>query len=143
MARGYEPEVKAAVIAALLTGQSVSSVADEYNIPRGTVSSWKKREAEPLLKQAVATDATQKRESVASEGDEPTANVGPRIITYLEKSLDSLAAQADHFADKKWLDKQTAAEIAVLHGVQADKAIRLIEALNRASEPDGSTSQTP
>lgn len=140
MARGYDPEVKAAVLAALLTGQSVTSVADEYNIPRGTVSSWKKREAEPIFLQAaatVATDATQKRESVATEGDEPTANVGPRIITYLEKSLDSLAAQADHFADKQWLDKQLAAEIAVLHGVQADKAIRLIEALNRASEPDG------
>lgn len=39
----YSPEVKAAVIAALLSGQSVSSVAEEYNIPKGTVKGWKSR----------------------------------------------------------------------------------------------------
>lgn len=134
MARGYDPEVKAAVIAALLTGQSVASVADEYDIPRGTVSSWKKRNAEPFLQQAaatVATDATQKKEAVATD----TASVGEQIITYLQKSLQSLTAQVEHFGDKDWLKKQDAADIAVLHGVQTDKAIRLLEALGRAGEP--------
>jgi transposase-like protein len=33
-------------VAALLEGQSVSSVAKEYDIPKGTVSNWKKAVAE-------------------------------------------------------------------------------------------------
>ena len=36
----YSPETKAAVMAALLSCQSVTSVAKEYNIPRGTVAGW-------------------------------------------------------------------------------------------------------
>jgi len=34
----YSPETKAAVMAALLEGQSVCKVAKEYSIPKGTVS---------------------------------------------------------------------------------------------------------
>lgn len=123
--RNYPDDTKAAVVAALLAGQSVASVAAEYDLPRGTVSSWKKRTAATVLHD-VATDATQK---------ERGASVGDLLLTYLETSLRGLIAQAEHFADKGWLAKQDAADIAVLHGVQTDKAIRLIEALNRASEP--------
>lgn len=40
----YSEETKAAVMAALLTGQSVSSLSREYGIPKGTVSGWKNRD---------------------------------------------------------------------------------------------------
>jgi transposase-like protein len=57
MARNsYTDETKAAVMAALLEGQSVPSVAKEYDIPKGTVSNWKKAVAE-----VVHEDRTQKR----------------------------------------------------------------------------------
>lgn len=43
MARqSYSEEVKAAAMASLLEGQSVSAVAKEYEIPKGTVSNWKR-----------------------------------------------------------------------------------------------------
>ena len=39
----HSEEVKAAVMQALLAGQSISSAAKEYNIPRGTVADWSSR----------------------------------------------------------------------------------------------------
>jgi transposase-like protein len=44
----YTDETKAAVMAALLEGQSVSSVAKEYDISKVTVSNWKKAVAEGI-----------------------------------------------------------------------------------------------
>ena len=51
MSKAHPPEKQAAVIAALLEGQSVKAVAEEYNIPRGTVSGWKAK----VLRGDVAT----------------------------------------------------------------------------------------
>ena len=102
-------------MAALLTGQSVSSVAKEYEIPKGTVSDWKRL-------------ALKKAEGV---GNEPTQKneIGDLLMEYLGANLRSLKVQAEHFGDKTWLASQPADSLAVLHGVQTDKAIRLLEAL--------------
>lgn len=109
--RSYSEETKAAVMASLLTGQSVSSVAREYKIPKGTVSDWK-RQAE-----GVGSEPTQKRE------------IGALLLDYLHTNLRTLKKQSETFADEKWLKLQSASELAVLHGVIADKTIRLLEAL--------------
>ena len=37
----HEPEIRAAVMAALLAGQGVSAVARKYRLPESTVSRWK------------------------------------------------------------------------------------------------------
>lgn len=60
--RKYSEETKAAVLAALLEGQAVSQVAREYDIPRGTVKSWKNR----LKNEGVAKVATQKKKRSAT-----------------------------------------------------------------------------
>ena len=118
MATEYAPETKAAVMAALLAGQSVSSVAKEYSIPKGTVSGWKQKAAN--IAAGVVPDTTQKDE------------IGELLLDYLRTSLKSLKAQAEHFGNKSWLTTQEADQLAVLHGVQTDKAIRLLEALTSA-----------
>lgn len=107
----YSSETKAAVLAALMEGQSITKVAKEYDIPKGTVSSWKKRNA---------NIATQKKE------------VGELLVKYLETNLEALQAQAEAFKNTEWLKKQTASDAAVLHGVMTDKAVRLLEALSNA-----------
>ncbi|KKQ62549.1 MAG: hypothetical protein US85_C0025G0017 [Candidatus Shapirobacteria bacterium GW2011_GWF1_38_23] len=112
----YKDETKAAVMAALLTGQSVSSIAREYDIPKGTVSNWKRN-----------TGGTIKR-------TQKTEHIGELLIRYLQSNLEALSAQAEQFKDKEWLRKQTASDAAVLHGVMTDKAIRLLEALSKTSE---------
>ncbi len=84
-------------------------------MPKGTVSGWK-RQAEGEAA-GVGARATQKEE------------IGELLIGYLRANLSALTQQAKVFADPEWLQKQSASELAVLHGVQTDKAVRLLEAL--------------
>lgn len=118
----YTAETKAAVLAALLAGQSVSEVARAYKIPSGTVKSWS---AQLDREQPVATTKKER--------------IGELLVGYLEHTLEALTAQARVFADPTWLRTQTASELAVLHGVQTDKAIRLLEAMSTA-DGDGAAS---
>lgn len=118
----YSGDKKAAVLAALLTGQSIAEVARDYNIPEGTVKSWKSRQKDS----SVATVATPKKEEI-----------GDLLLDYLRAMLGTLKVQAVHFGDKEWLSKQNAADLAVLHGVSTDKAIRLLEALSSQQENTG------
>lgn len=109
-------------MAALLQGQSVSSVAKEYKIPKGTVSSWKRK----AQGEGVGPDTTQKKQ------------IGNLLVEYLEANLQALRVQAEAFADKDWLATQDAASLATLHGVMTDKAVRLIEAFGQAEGDDDS-----
>lgn len=115
----YSDETKAAALAALLTGQSVSAVAREYKLPKGTVSNWKNHQPA----QGVQSDRTQKSEAVSA-----------LLIDYLQTNLETLKIQSVFFRDVAWLTKQNAADLAVLHGVMTDKTIRLLEALGGSSD---------
>lgn len=117
----YNDHIKAQALAALLAGQSPTQVAATLNIPVGTLKSWKSRQANG---EAVATVATQKKE-----------RIGDLLLEYLEEGLTTLREQLKVFRDPDWLKKQSAGEAAVLHGVIADKQIRLLEAL-ADSEPE-------
>ncbi len=112
--RQYDPETKAAVMAALLTGQSVGALAAEYQIPAATIRSWKARGS-----------------GIAGVDQEKKIEIGDLLMAYLRANLAALEAQAEVFADPVWLKKQPASEAAVLHGVMADKAVRLLEAFGR------------
>lgn len=119
----YSEETKAAVMAALLSGQSQYSVAQEYNIPTGTINGW-------WMKSGLA------------KGQKPFGNpeqqeeIGDLLMTYLRASLRTLTSQVELFGDTAWLKKQGASELAVLHGVQTDKAIRLLEAMSQGGGDD-------
>lgn len=120
MRRKYSDETKAAVMAALLAGQSLGSIAKEYDMPKSTVSRWKNGK--------VPMNGTQKKE------------IGDLIVRYLETNLEALQAQAEAFKNPEWLKKQTASDAAVLHGVMTDKAVRLLEALSNAAPANTSKS---
>lgn len=109
----YPDEVKAAVLAALLAGQSINSVAREYNIPPGTISNWKNRPGVPL-------NGIQKRSEA----------IGDLLVHYLRTNLTTLEKQAEFFGDEDWLRQQSASDAAVLHGVMTDKSVRLLEAMS-------------
>jgi hypothetical protein len=117
MARGkpHDDQTKAAVIAALMAGQGVSEVAKSYDLPYRTVADW-----------AESLDFAELRNKKATE-------FGSLVGEYLFENLTTLKAQVVHFRDKIWLQSQTASDLAVLHGVQADKAFRLLEAIERAN----------
>lgn len=113
----YSEEQKAAVMAALLSGQSVTHCAKTYRIPRGTVAGW---------------SAELNRDAPVS--NEKRVEVGELIVEYLRANLETLKAQTLTFRDPAWLSKQNASELAVLHGVIADKTFRLLEALEPSAD---------
>ena len=118
----YSDETKAAVMAALLTGQSVSSVAREYSIPKGTVSNWKRGNG---------VGGTEKRTQKAEK-------IGDLLIAYLHENLKTLQVQSVAFRNEDWLSRQDASDVAVLHGVLTDKAVRLLEAMSNAASDTNS-----
>jgi hypothetical protein len=54
------------------------------------------------------------------------------VQRYLNEALETLAAQQIFFRNPEWLAKQPASDLAVLHGVSADKVIRILEAAENA-----------
>ena len=110
----HDPDVRAACMAALLTGQGTTAVAAEYNLPLATVSRWRKE-----------------ARRTAGKSDD----IGALVRDYLRANLTALQAQATVFSDPAWLKEQGASEAGVLHGIMTDKAIRLLEAM----EPEDPT----
>lgn len=126
MARGKRTDdnVRAAVMAALLAGQGVGEVATQFKLDKSLVSRIK------------ASLPVEKLQQVATKKEN---DFGEMLGEYLTETLTTLTAQAVFFRNEAWLNKQPAAELATLHGVQADKTIRLLEAIERANggESDG------
>lgn len=122
--RNYDDDTKAAVMAELAAGQGVGAVAKKYEIPAGTVKSWKKR--------------LKGEQPVASEKKEA---IGDLLVKYLETNLQTLRVQSEAFRDREWLARQSASEVAILHGVLTDKTVRLLEALGGPDDatPDDAT----
>ena len=123
-------EVRAAVITALLAGQSVSQVAKEYNLPKGTVSSWKTRTAEGItspnakpanVNAASASGATQKE------------SIGDLLVDLVRENIKGLIAGAQLLQDAKWLRSQGAAELGTILSITNDKTIRMLEAMDRSA----------
>jgi transposase-like protein len=113
----YSETIRARALAALIAGQSYAEVARAFNVPVGTLKSWKSRDAMGV-DASDATSATSKKE-----------RIGALLLDYLVSTLETLKAQQVVFADAAWLQKQSASEVAILHGVLADKSIRLLEGL--------------
>lgn len=115
----YSPEKRAAAEAALLAGQSVSAVAREYNLPKGTVSAWRTRREAP----GVADGATQK------DGKE---SIGDLLLTLLESNIRGLIAASAVLQDADWVRDQDASELGVFLGITHDKVVRMLEAMDRS-----------
>lgn len=110
----YSAEVKAAVMAALLAGQSARSVAKAYKIPEGTARTWKAR---------------------AKQRPVDGGRIGDLIIENLEAILTAVKEIVIRVSqDPQWIREQDASELGVFLGILSDKAFRIIEALPR---PDG------
>jgi transposase-like protein len=112
----HSEETKAAVMAALLAGQGVEETAQAYNLPKQTVSDWKAG----LSAEEFGLIRTKKGERIEE-----------LLFRYLTSTLEALQKQTEVASDAAYLKQQPADSLAVLHGVMADKSIRLLEALHR------------
>ena len=116
------PEVQAQIIAALLLGQfqTDEQVADHTGVSKHTVSRIKRTIPDEYLRQV---------ESLKKD------RIGELVGQYLEKSLRSLIRIDMVTMNEEWLLSQDAASLATFYGVKADKAYRLLEAIERANRP--------
>lgn len=111
--RQYSDAQRAAALADLVL-LGPGATAAKYGIPSGTLRSWASR-FDPA--------ATLKKD-----------HLGLLAATYLEANLQALTAQAYVASDPDYIERQPAESLAILHGVMADKSIRLFEALHRDAE---------
>lgn len=106
--------MKAAVMAALLDGQTLRHIEREHGVPKSTVERWG-READMLMG------------GVPSVPDKKKEQIGGLLIDLLVAKLEAQIAMAKHSGDKNWLAKQDASAFAMLLGVSDDKLMRLLE----------------
>ena len=104
-------------MASLLAGQGVSEIASEYKLPESTIREWRSTLTEEQL-----------AELRAKKGEQ----IENLLFGYLTQVLTTLKAQAEVASEREYILKQPADSLAVLHGVMADKGIRLLEAAERA-----------
>jgi transposase-like protein len=115
MARGspHSDETRAAVIAALLTGEGVSDISRRMQLPKQTVSRIRTELAPEQLGQ-VGTEKATKMETL--------------IESYLASNVAALKAICDVTKDASYLKRQSADALATLHAELATRAFRLFEA---------------
>lgn len=115
----YPPETKAAVLAAVMSGQSVNSVAKEHGISRTTITHWR-----DVADRAPATLVQQQKKEA----------IGEQVYGLLEDSIAALRFQLRTTQDEEWIKRQSADSLAVFYGVLADKSIRLLAAFRPAAD---------
>jgi transposase-like protein len=119
--KAHPPEVKAAVLAALMSGQGISKIAEDMDIPSRTVEEW--------AKDSEFAEVRGKKD------------ISELTYGYLDALLSCLTKQATHASAENYVSKQSASDLAVLHGVMADKAFRLLSAMP-ARTRDGATDES-
>lgn len=113
--RTYSEEERAAALAdVVLLGQGAT--AAKYDIPRQTLATWQR-------KYEIIHDSALKKD-----------RIGALAASYLEANLQALTAQAYVASQPDYINRQSADNLAVLHGVMADKSIRLLEALHAGGQ---------
>ena len=115
--RRYTEEERAAALSdVVLLG--TGATAAKYSIPLGTLKTW------------------QQEYNIVHNPSIKKASIEALAMTYLEASLQALTAQAYVISQPEYIERQPAGELAILHGVVADKAVRLLDALGRAERVD-------
>ena len=114
MSKDYDPQTKAAALAAIVTGESLSSVSKRLGISRTTLKRWRDGEHLP----APSMTGHQKRQEL-----------GEQLFGYLQESITTLEFLVKFTRNEKWLTRQSASDVAVLYGVLTDKSVRLLAAL--------------
>jgi transposase-like protein len=117
----YSDETKAAVMAALLEGQSISKVSDEFDIPRSTVGNW---------------SAKLNQSGVPSVPDEKKSEIGDRLLILVNKMVDAQIAMLEVMTEKDYLRNQDLAEMGMSFGVNNDKLDRILARISDANAND-------
>jgi len=124
MTRGlaHPPELRAQVVAAVLAGASISALARQYGISKGTIGTW-------LESDEIRTVRTAER---AHDPD----SIYEWILDLVAAHVTTIQAQLQAASRPAWLEKQSAAELAQLVAVERDTALRLLGGLQDNWTPE-------
>lgn len=120
MKHPYPPEVKAAAVAAVMSGESVSGTARQFGVDPGTIRRWR---SESGVDTAVVHQ-------------EKKRALGEQVYGLLEDYIETLRIQVRVTRDEPWIKRQDADKLAILHGVLSDKAVRLLAAFQPNANRD-------
>lgn len=134
MAQRHPPEVRAQAVAAVATGEPLSTVARRFGLSKGRLSDW------------CSTDIPAAREldrNVPNRSGTPggvVRDLQRRTIAALAHelvctSLETLTVQARVAGREPWIEKQSARGLAEYRGVELDRLIRLLPAFQPDDEP--------
>ena len=108
-------DIKAQAVGDLVLGMSAREVGRKYGVDEKSVRNWRDRYLPEPQKSAMSA--------------QNNVDVGALIAAYISDGITTLAAQARHFRNPDWLAAQNAKDLAINHGVLADKLIRVLAAL--------------
>ena len=127
----YTDETRAAVLAAIASGDSLRHVSKEFGVPTSTISEWKKsRKARASARTNGRKNRPKKNKPAEPDEYLPEATLDDLLVELVREKLITLREQLQVFRDPEYLRRQPAGEAAILYGVIADKAIRILEAYN-------------
>jgi transposase-like protein len=132
----------------LKAGGSVYGVAKAAGVTPATVRRWRDqaRAAGETFPPPAAPppgdpcDPQTKHQSAAWVSPLPPGDVERHLAVYMAEALEALHVQIALFADREWLQEQSAHDVAVAHGVIFDKLSRLAAGATGAG---AATSVTP
>lgn len=113
---GISEDIKRAVIAALLTGQAAAKVAEETKVSVSTVY---------RIRKTIGPELERMKQEWREE-------IQIQLFNTIVETQRTLRDQLEVLRNPQWLIKQSASELAILHGVLHDKQLRLLEALTSA-----------
>lgn len=108
----HSPEVRAAVVAAVSAGNSVLATARQHGVHPGTVRRWR-------FEAGVNASVVHQQKKL---------DIGQKVYELLEEYIETLRVQVRATRDEAWIKSQSANDLAILHGVLSDKAVRLLAA---------------
>lgn len=137
MPRGdtYSADFQAAVVAAVLSGLSVTATANQFRVSKSSVVAWRdeylaanREQIERARQNKQAEQAEQNAQNEQNAVAFTTLDMGLLVADYLTAALRALAIQARAVSDEAWIRAQPAEAIAQLHNALADRAIQVLAA---------------
>ena len=119
--RTYDDDVRARVIADIISGESVGTIARRYGVGKTTINRWGQSTG---VKPVRVADGVPDR-SVTLE------DIADRVGVYLDLNFAALADQARRFATEEWMAAQSGAVLTDNHAALGELAIRLLAGLRQ------------
>jgi transposase-like protein len=124
------PEVRAAAIADLQTGDTPADVAKRYGIDRGTVKMWKQRYVAAHENRTVTVSPNPSPIEVAQ------LNIAELVMHNLRAKLIATQRIAEYVTNPEWLQKQTAAELGELFEHIDRSAVGILDRMAKRGRDD-------